>query len=219
MTQPRQIARLACLPGLLVAAACQSTPGPASLTIGPSQYQQTVDAAVRVLRDCGYHPTLVDLQAGRIETTPRHAGGLLEPWRTDNADLKQSLQNTVSNQRRLVRVEFVPVTDAVSSAPNTDQLFGPAIPGSTEALAHAPLTAASGPIEVRVWVSLERSVLRGQKLSTYSGTLSSVWIDPDAPGTAAQRWTPIGRDPESERDILGLIAQGISPEAAPIAAP
>lgn len=219
MTPLRQIGRLCCFSGVLLVTACQSTPGPASLTIHQAQYEQTVDAAVKVLRDSGYHPTLVDRQAGRIETTPLHAGGLLEPWRTDNADLNQSVQNTVCNQRRLVRVEFVPMADAVSSTPNTDQLFGPAIPGSAEALAHAPVTTASGPIEVRVWVSLERSVLSGQKLSTYSGTLSSAWSDPGEPGAAAERWTPIGRDADSERDLLGLIAQAISTPAAPIPAP
>src|SRR5437667_5116632 len=72
---------------------CASPQGPDYLTIPASDYTAAFDAAMDAARIHGLPAVLRDRRAGVIETDPRIAGSVLEPWRTDNANFKQALEN------------------------------------------------------------------------------------------------------------------------------
>ena len=177
-------------------------------------------------------PTLRDRRSGVIETEPRIAGSIFEPWRNDNASLEQALENTISFQRRRVRVEFVPADFDASTTGDQDQaLPGPDVVGIGEPL--RDLTRYEGDLELRVWVYLERSYTFGVRRSTWTQSKRSQmqiistdtgealqaespapipsWsdrgsIDPQR-GTpiTPSVWSPISRDPAYERRLLEKI--------------
>lgn len=200
------------LVGCLVTA-CASTPGPQSLTIASSAYGETFDRAVTELRRTGYTPLVMDRETGLIETAPRHAGGLAEPWRTDNDSLEQAIHNTASHCRRRIRVEFSPAGFVAPAPRDPARLDGVPIPGSDADIKRYDMLTYNGSIEVRVWVSIERSSIAGNNLSTYTGSLASRWTDPSATSIETgdratildqTKWTAIGRDSRYESRILGL---------------
>lgn len=203
------------LGGCMGALECE---GPEKLTITAAQYQQAFDAATRAAKEMGYRVVLVDRSNGIIETDARHAGGALEPWRIDNAGPSDAAGNTLANRRRKIRVEFIPVDAAIEAVTADAVLRGAAIPGSTRAQERFDVQTCAGPIEVEVWVYLERSFVQGTNPSTSSGSLASTWtnrLDAKAADANDQsirdrgRWTPMGRDDAYERTISARIAEGI----------
>lgn len=201
-----------------------SSEGANSLTIDGAQYREAFDAAAHESKLMGYEIVLVDRSNGVIQSAPRHAGGILEPWRIDNDGVSGATGNTIANRRRRIRIEFIPAGMNLDSAMGEGVLKGAAIPGSTAALERFDLQTASGPIEMRVWVYIERSFREGSKPSSYSGTLASNWTNPlnNKPSDAIDesvrevaRWTPMGRDTDYERTLTGRIAAAFQPPAPP----
>lgn len=192
--------------------------GPDQLTITPAQYRDAFDAAARTAHEMGYKVVVVDRSNGIIDTEPRHAAGALEPWRIDNDGFEDATANTIASRRRRIRFEFIPVganLDAVQSDP---VLHGPAIPGSTRAQERFDVQTCTGPIEMDVWVYIERSFTEGIKPSTYSGSLQSTWTNrlnakpADAKDESTRdnmTWTPIGRDLAYERTIVMRIEKSL----------
>ncbi|MCH7545273.1 MAG: hypothetical protein IID30_02575 [Planctomycetes bacterium] len=217
---------------LLILSGCASERGPEFLIIPASQYQAAFDAADEVIRVERMPPTLRDRRGGIIESEPRIAGSILEPWRNDNASFEQTMENTISFQRRRVRVEFTPAD--FNASPPADQnqaLPGPDVVGIGEPM--RDLTRYDGDLELRVWVYLERSYTFGVRRSAWTQSLRSQmqiistetgealqaestlappnWserrsIDPDR-GTpiTPSVWSPISRDPAFERRLLEKI--------------
>lgn len=217
---------------LLIPSGCASERGPEFLVIPASQYQAAFDAADEAIRVERMPPTLRDRRGGIIESEPRIAGSILEPWRNDNASFEQAMENTISFQRRRVRVEFTPADFNASLAGDQDQaLPGPDVVGMGEPM--RDLTRYDGDLELRVWVYLERSYTFGVRRSSWTQSLRSQmqiistetgealqaestlappnWserrsIDPDR-GTPIMPsvWSPISRDPAFERRLLEKI--------------
>jgi len=212
---------MAMLPALAMAGCmgALSNEGPDKLTITPAQYRDTFDAATRTAQQMGYKVVIVDRSNGIIETDTRHAGGALEPWRIDNDGIVEASANTTANRRRRIRFEFVPVGAPIDHVKADSVLHGPAIPGSTRAQDRFDVQTCTGPIEVEVWVYIERSFTEGTKPSSYSGSLSSTWTNQlnvksaDAKDDSTRdnaKWTPVGRDLAYERTIAARIAQNLN---------
>jgi len=198
--------------------------GPEKLTITPAQYRDAFDAATRAMREMGYKIVVVDRSNGIIETDTRHAGGLLEPWRFDNDGPSEALANTGSNRRRRIRVEFTPADAPMDAVTADPVLHGPAIPGSSRAQARFDMQTCTGPIEMDVWVYIERSFIEGSKPAPYSGSLSSVWTNrlnakpADATDDSIRenpQWTPMGRDDDYERTLALRVSQSLNMAVAP----
>lgn len=192
---------------ILVCAGCASPPaGPEVLTIASADYAAAFDAAVEAARRDGMPAVLRDRRSGVIETQPRVAGSILEPWRGDNASLDQGLENTVAYQRRRARFEFAPAGFVAPDEITTTQpLPGPDVVNAQQA--PLDLTAGSGDLELRVWVYIERASVPGQRRSTWtrSKATQTQLVYPegmkDRKGIA-MTWTPAARDPDYERRLL-----------------
>ncbi len=206
---------------------CASSEGPEFLVITPELYHEAFDAAADATRAASMPPTLRDRRGGVIETEHRIAGSILEPWRTDNASFSQAMENTISFQRRRVRVEFTPSGFDPTAGDLDDPLMGPDLLG-LEGPAF-DLTRHEGDIELRVWVYLERSSTYGvrrsawtqrvrrqmQIISTETGDALQAeasrprdwterhWTDSDRSRPIRPSvWTPVTRDPAFERRLL-----------------
>ena len=224
--------RATCLMILLTAAlaGCATAPvGPELLVIDTATYARAFDAADESVRAAGMAPTLRDRRSGVIHTEPRIAGCMYEPWRQDNADLDQALENTISLQRRRARIEFTPAGFDPTTTDPGQELTGPDLLGLEGP--RWDLTDYDGEIELRVWVYLERSYTFGvrrsewargvgeqmQIIDTETGqALSAGTIDPrdlalrrrfadrkdDLRDIQPSMWVPVSRDEAYERRLM-----------------
>ena len=195
-----------------------STEGTAELTITPEQYRDAFDAAAHIAREMGYKVIVIDRSSGIIATDPRHAGSALEPWRVDNASPTEVAENTVANRRRRIRFEFIPASAQLPAVDGQGVLHGAAIPGSTAAQERFDVQTCVGPIDVEVWVYIERSCVEGMKPSSSSGSLASKWTNPlnakplDATDDSIRenpQWVPIGRDSAYEQTLTNKLAAAV----------
>ena len=196
-----------------------SSEGPQQLEFHPEEYATAFDAAAEATRHMGYEIELVDRSNGIIESKPRHAGSAFEPWRIDNDGPFEVGANTIAHRRRKVRVEFTPVGFTLDAGQPDAVLRGPALAGSTFARDRFDLQRCSTPIEMKVWVFVERSFQEGAKPSSYSGTLASRWTNPLAGSLASADdrstrepsiWTPVGRDEAYERTLGGRVQAALA---------
>ena len=195
-----------------------SVKGPDRLELQSGQYDDAFDAAGKAAREAGMPPLLSDRMGGVIEGRPRIAGSVVEPWRVDNSSLEQWGENTLNKQRRRVRFEFLPV-DFVPPEPDGDEeLVGAPLPGSIEGeLRLTDLTTFEGPVELRVWVYVERSHRAGVRPNTWSRVGRSYSINPletippdDGTTRSPGLWTPVGRDEAMERRLLAEVRQSLA---------
>ncbi len=191
------------------AAGCASNRGPELLRIEPDQYDRTFDAAMAAARRHDLVPTLRDRRSGVIETEPSIAASLLDFWRGENASVGQMMENTIEFQRRYARFEFTPAGVQPVADRGSDgelDLFGAGTPV-------VDLTVPDGPLELRVWVVVERAYSPGIRRSTWSRTLTTratilrPATDPAAP--TRPFWTPVSRDPAFERRLLAEVEKAL----------
>jgi len=190
---------------------CASTStGPGVLVIESSNYAAAFDAAASVVRADGMKPAVMDRRGGYIHTDPAAAGSLVEPWKPRASSPRQALENTMTLQRRTARFEFRPA--GVEELPNTDvgKLAGPALLTGLD----VDLTTYEGPIEVRVWVYVDRQYKRGIRRGTWS--LSTETVTKELPAdslweqTPSTFWVPMTRDVARERALLASVLSQLS---------
>ena len=189
---------------------CATSQGPDFLSIDISTYSDAFDAAVEAARVAGLSPTVQDRRSGLIETEPRIAGSVLEPWRTDNASFTQTIENTITFQRRRARFEFAPVIFQPNQ-PADAPLTGPDLFGTQEAV--VDLTRHAGAIELRVWVYVERSYTPGLRRSTWTRaktTRTQIVTAEDAEALPARYWTTVHRDEAFERRLLATVQSALA---------
>ena len=200
---------------------CKKPTGPDALIIPSSGYADAFDAAVEAARKQGLTASMRDRRAGLIETEPRFAGSLLEPWRTDNSGFDQTMENTLNFQRRRARFEFVPAgaSPAVATA-TVDDLAGPdVVVGDSQPI---DLTSYQGDVELRVRVYVDRGYTRGVKRNTWSRSANTTYktIAPEGqpPISTGTTWTPLTRDEAYERRLLAMVqdALALSEPAVPL---
>ena len=206
-----------CLGGVL--GGCQST-GPKALEIPANRYDTAFDAAREAARQVGMPALLADRTGGIIESRPRLAGSVMEPWRVDNTG-SQWISSSLHKQRRRVRFEFLPVDFSPLDPTGTEELVGAPLPGSEEEIIRSvDLDTFEGPIEVRVWVWIERQ--QGEELRRSSWTRVGrsyatnplETVTPDD-GTTRSRgsWTPVERDTAMEQRLLAEVKAAVGDDA------
>ncbi|MFO0827881.1 MAG: hypothetical protein U0572_06990 [Phycisphaerales bacterium] len=195
---------------------------PSVLALTRAQYEQAFDAAVELASDEGLPTELRDRDGGVIETRPNVAGSVLEPWDWHQG-LEGAVESTITFQRRRARFEFVPAGFRPTAIPEDAPLEGRRTPGSvpSDANGAVDMRTYDGPIELRVWVFLERAFVPGLQRSPWTFTQTSVSTDALKERSTDDRttrnrsiWTPVQRDEQMEREILEKLKARITPPAA-----
>jgi hypothetical protein len=201
---------------------CTAVPSePALLTVPHAQYDRAFDAACEIARAEGFVPEIADRNAGAIESEPKFAGSVIEPWAWDDMQAADVASGTFGFERRRVRFEFLPAGFRPTAPEGTAPLAGPILPGSERGRG-ANIAGAAGELEVRVSVSVERQFRPGYQGGAYTRALGSYSRDTtlkDDPTTPRDRstWTAVGRDERLERMLIERLADRLA-SAADVAA-
>lgn len=200
---------------------CASAPNsslgdvPGLLMLERTSYTRAFDEAVALIANEGMPAVLRDRDGGIIESRPNVSGSLLEPWDWPAGSPSAAFESTVNHQRRRVRFEFMPAgfrpSSGVMLTTEEDPLGGPRTPGSTpsDAAGAVDMSRYEGPIELRVWVYVERAYTPYLQRSAWTFRGRSFARNPedrrredDDTTRDRSKWTPVSRDPAMERDIL-----------------
>jgi hypothetical protein len=205
--------------------AAHSGHAPSVLTIDGGSYARAFDEAVALAADEGMPVALRDRDGGIIDSRPNVSGSLIEPWDWPSGSPSAAFQSTVNHERRRVRFEFLPSGFRPAPEPDTGPLPGQRTPGSvppTEAGA-VDLATYDGPLELRVWVYIERSYTPYLQRSTWTFRGRSFARNPesnrgDSKGDDVtldpSRWTPVSRDPHMERSLLEKLREKLGDGAS-----
>jgi len=204
-------------------AACTTEPVAPVLAMTHADYGRVFDAALEAARAEGLEPVVVDRELGVIETLPRTAGSVVEPWRTDNAGFDDMMAHTVNFERRRARFEFVPDTFVMEPPRMDTRSDGAPVAGSDRAEARFDLLHHDGSIEMRTWVYVDRGFVANRRIGHWTLGEATVANDPtkaqspdDESTRIATDWTPIGRDVPYEQRLMGRIRAILAdPAAAP----
>lgn len=179
--------------------------GPDMIVLDSQNYSAVFDAAVAAAEADGMKAVLLDRRGGIITTEPAVAGSFLEPWKPHPSTARQGLENTLAMQRRTARFEFVPAVLKIVISENDGERTGPDLLSSTG----VDLSIYDGPMELRVWVYVDRNYTQGIRRGTWSlrqETRTTVlpaeepWEQ--VPGSF---WMPVTRDVARERDLLASV--------------
>ena len=204
-----QAMRLVLFTLFIMLSGCSSSSGPSVLFLDSGTYTATFDAAVEIASIDGMKPVLLNRRSGVISTNPAIAGSFAEPWKPAPSTPRQGLENTLSLQRRTARFEFSPVGTLPSSMRDGGSLTGPDLLSSVG----QDLTTYEGPLELRVWVYVDRNYTQGIRRGTW--TLSSESVTQIMPSeepweqVPGSFWTPMTRDVAREEAILAAISASV----------
>ncbi len=188
---------------------CTTSQGPDVLFLDSSQYPSVFDAVVVAANNDGMKPVLLDRRSGVITTKPVVAGSFVEPWKPSPSTPRQGLENTLSLQRRIARFEFTPAAIQPIQAIKEGDLSGPDLLSSSG----EDISQYEGPLELRVWVYVDREYTQGIRRGTWTLQSESVTIIMPThepwEQIAGTFWTPINRDVARERALLATIENAI----------
>jgi hypothetical protein len=159
---------------------------------------------------------------------------VIEPWAWGEMTADDVVEGTFGFERRRARFEFVPAGFRPTAPEGTAPLAGPILPGSERGQG-SDVARATGELEVRVSVSVERQFRPGYQGGAYTRALGSYSRDTtmkDDPTTPRDRstWTAVARDERMERTLIDRLAKRLAdappappapdaPPAAPAPAP
>lgn len=194
----RPCCRIAPLLLVFAVALTGCAPGPIGrLELRNVEYDRVFDAAVAALRDQRFTLDRVDRRLGVITTRPRAASSVIEPWKADNSTPGQAIESTLHYQRRLMRIEFLPL-GGIEPATGAQAMppFGQVSPAE-------PLFIPAehpGTLVLSVRCIVERSHRPGLQVDTVAVRRSNVTLDPSLSerGVARQFWEPVARDAHME---------------------
>ena len=180
------------------------------VTIARGDYAKAFDAAVALVGDYGMRAELRDRDGGVIETRPKVSGSLIEPWNWPRGELGASLESSITFQRRLARFEFAPAGFRPTTQPEDAPLAGQRTPGTVPSDANGAidLVAYDGPIDLRIWVYVERAFTPGLQRSAWTFSQTSFSTNalknkPTGDETTRDRsiWTAYERDEAMEQQL------------------
>ena len=156
--------------------------GEIGISIPAGQYGGAFDTAVAEARRLGFEPQLLDRRAGLIEAGPARSATALEPW----AWASDSGENTLHQQRRILKVSFQPEGISQSVERASDPLVGPI----------TDLTTLTTPLRMVVTVSVQRQQRPIDHRAIWSlATRSEAWQHDPATGNARKAtWRTVRRD-------------------------
>lgn len=187
---------------------------PTVLTIERASYDRAFDEAVELVAEAGMPADLRDRDGGVIESRPNVSGSVLEPWDWAAGSPVAAVEDTVNHQRRRVRFEFLPAGFRPATPIADAPLEGERTPGSVagDAAGAVDLAHYEGPVELRVWVYVERSYTPYLQRSTWTFRGRSFARNPDEVRRGEDgavldpsKWTPVRRDADMEREILDAL--------------
>ena len=200
---------------LIVTSGCSTSGKPeTSITIEGVSYSTCFDQALLVARGSGMPPVLRNRAGGVVETAPRISGSIFEPWRMDNEGFGEAVENTLNMQRRRARFEFAPSGFNPAPVQDSTVLTGPALPGS-QVEVDQDLRFYEGPIELRVWVYVERSFKPGLQNATWTRSMTTYSTDRisrrDSNDVVSDpsSWTPVRRDTDYEVRLINAFKKRI----------
>lgn len=155
-------------------------PNQTSRFIYNASYDNIWQQAMHLLGRTGFALDRQDYRLGVLTTAPLPSAQIIEFWKPHHTDPKAALENTMHNQRRIVRL-------TISRVPGKPEFYEIAIQVLVERR-NNPTEQIGGPIFVE-----------GSGFGRNPVTLRSDYADPNTPG---YRWVPIGHDPELERKLL-----------------
>jgi hypothetical protein len=189
-------------------------PQVSEVAVPADRYAEAFDAAVDAARRAGMPATVRDRRSGVIETEPRLAGSVFEPWRLDNGSLDQALENTVNLQRRRARFVFLPADRAPPSIEPPDELTGPEVTGAT--VGSQDLTTHEGELRLVCIVIIERNHRTGTRVDTWTSRryLDQATLGGDQASLPATSWTAVARDPHVESSLLEAVRDALAAGSA-----
>jgi len=149
-------------------------------------YENVYDQARLILNRFNFRLDRQDFRLGVLTTQPLLSSHIIEPWRPDNANANNAIENTLHDQRRSVRI-------TISKAPKPD-FYEIAVQVIVERATN-PTEGLGGPIFVE-----------GSGFGRNALTLRSDYITSE---TTGPRWTVIGRDTQLERKLLDALFERI----------
>lgn len=161
--------------------------------IKASEYRDTFEAAVQVLRDYGFTIDRREYRFGRITTLPLGSPNLFEVWNPQNTTGHQAIESTLASERRRVSIHIT----------------GPNQLGESDHIdSQAGYTLA-------VEVVLERKQIPTRRLA--GSARRNVFSNLTAPpkdlidrGVTGNYWQPVGRDPYLEARLVRQITERTS---------
>jgi hypothetical protein len=199
------VMRLILLTLFIFFSGCSAHNGPDVVLLSSGEYAIAFDAAIDAASSNGLKPVFIDRRGGIIETDPTVAGSVVEPWKQSAFSTWQTLENTLSLQRRTARFEFRPINRSLEPDSKEGMLMGPDL----LAAAGKDLTQYIGDLELRVWVYVDRHYTQGLRRGSWSLNSESVSTVLSASEPWAQSpgrfWAPVSRDISTERTLLSTI--------------
>ena len=195
---------------------CAAAPGPArsSVEIAAAEYGRMYQGALEVLRDRHLQVAEADYRFGHITSVPLVSPTIAEPWRRSLGTTGQTLQSTLNSQRRVVSITIEPLGDA-----DGDQAQPTAEPETPAAEGAAAIRAE---YRLIVEVTLEQLQVPRRYLTGSTsggkvfGTLEEVPTEWAQRGITGSYWSPVGRDPHLEQQLLEQIVRRSMTVDAPL---
>lgn len=189
---------------------CAAREEPATFGVAQGEYDRAFVATREVLRDVNFEIERVDATRGVITTKPRPDAGFFTPWTGYQLDAASALEGSLNQQRRRVRVTFIPIADEaayVGGGGDQDRI------GS-----QLDEVASRGPWTAYVDVGVTRIQTSGLRPPPRAVLMSSVTIDPieQSQGVATIYEVPVSQDAAMAAAITRRIRKRLGlEEAAP----
>lgn len=169
------------------------------IEVASSDYDHMYEATREVLQEYGFVLDREDYRFGRLTTEPLAVPTAVEFWhRSANSTLRDAVESTINDQRRIVTVLIDPVK---SKSQSFDDVPEPATP------------TARGSYLLDVNVAIERHEYPLYRLSGSTSPrrlinkLRDVPVEWQERGIKASYWQPIVRDHYFERCLIEAIVQ------------
>lgn len=167
---------------------CAAREEPATFNVAQGEYERAFVATRAVLREVNFEIERVDAARGVITTRARSDAGVFTPWTGYQLDAASAVEGSLNQQRRRVRVTFVPIADQATyegGGGDQDRI------GS-----QLDEVASRGPWTAYVDVGVTRMQTSGLRPPPRTVLLSSVSVDPiaQAQGIATIYEVPVSQD-------------------------
>jgi hypothetical protein len=165
-----------------VSEAPQAEANPVYVAPGPMSYRKVFEHAQQVLADFGFEMRESNIFEGRIETQPRIAPGILQPWKPGTPDAYERVLSTFQTFRHRAIIKIEPAQQT--------GFFIHVIVYKEEEDLPRPVRATAGAANFRVDNNVQRQF---------------TVVDPTV---FESNWIPRGRDAGVEQILLGRLKCG-----------